>query len=364
MKKLIILCIGLLLISAPSLAQEEENLTDEEKAYRDSIAALNEESETMAKARELFNEGNALFESKKYDQAIAKFGESIKTDPEFVEAYYNKGVAEIESKKYSDAILTLTAYVAKEPNGKGYFQRALANQEAGKITAAEKDYEKAKELDPDNEKIPYNFGVMKFMQNDFEGALEEFNAAIETKPDFAFAWNDKGSCYRQMGQYAEAVKAYEEAEKRNPKLAFVLSNLGKAKRLMGDNEGALSAYNRAMSIDPNFVLAYLGRGAVLFEQGKHTQAVQDFEKALQIAPDNPLAYNNMAGIKIKKEDWTGAEKDASKAIQLDPNYANAYVNRGIAREMLRKEQEACQDWAKARELGSDAGKIYQSSNCQ
>ena len=52
------------------------------------------------------------------------------------------------------------------------------------------------------------------------------------------------------------------------------------------------------------------------------------------------------------------------AISLNKSYANAYANRGTAKEMNRDMEGACMDWAKARELGSDVGKAYQSENCE
>ena len=47
---------------------------------------------------------------------------------------------------------------------------------------------------------------------------------------------------------------------------------------------------------------------------------------------------------------------ATKAINMDKKYANGYVNRGIARERLRNQAGACQDWEKAKDLGSELGK--------
>jgi len=35
----------------------------------------------------------------------------------------------------------------------------------------------------------------------------------------------------------------------------------------------------------------------------------------------------------------------------------------MAREMQRNMNGACEDWHKARELGSELGKNYQSTNC-
>ena len=58
-----------------------------------------------------------------------------------------------------------------------------------------------------------------------------------------------------------------------------------------------------------------------------------------------------------------AESDASKAISLDKQYGYAYLNRGIAREMLRKFKEACEDWEQAGKLGGKTGKTYRQRDC-
>ncbi len=361
MKKLFqFTAILFVLIYTESHAQE---LTAKEQAYKDSIAALNQENELTAAARELYNAGNALFEQKKYADAIKKYNESIQKDPNFKDSYFNKGITEIEAAKYNDAVLSFTAYLALEKSGKGYFQRALANEKANKKSAAENDFKEAMKLDTKNEMIPYNYGVMLFNSADYENAVKIFTQAITLKPDFAFAYNDRGSSYRMQGKYAEAIADYEEAARKNPKLALALNNIGTVKRIQKDYVGAIAAFNRALSVDAGFYLAYNNRGAVYMDQNKPEQALVDFNKAIELNKNYAPAYNNRGGVYLKKEDWKAAEKDFSKAIELDKNYANAYVNRGAAKEMLRDAEGACDDWAKARELGSDIGKAYQSANC-
>jgi len=63
------------------------------------------------------------------------------------------------------------------------------------------------------------------------------------------------------------------------------------------------------------------------------------------------------------KDYKGSEEDCSKAIQIDPAYGYAYMNRGIARELLRNEKGACDDWRKAAELGIESAKNY-NGDCQ
>jgi hypothetical protein len=50
-------------------------------------------------------------------------------------------------------------------------------------------------------------------------------------------------------------------------------------------------------------------------------------------------------------------------LESDPNYGSAYLNRANAKEMLRDQEGACNDWQKAKELGVELGKTYYSSNC-
>jgi tetratricopeptide (TPR) repeat protein len=71
----------------------------------------------------------------------------------------------------------------------------------------------------------------------------------------------------------------------------------------------------------------------------------------------------LSGIYFKKEDYKKALEMADKAIKMDKENAAAYVNRGMAKEMLRDMNGACEDWLKAKELGSEMGKIYYAGNC-
>lgn len=92
-------------------------------------------------------------------------------------------------------------------------------------------------------------------------------------------------------------------------------------------------------------------------------ALNDFTKAIEINPNYAPAYSNRAGIYFQKGEYEKAKKDADKAISLDPKMADAYLNRGMAKEMLRDLDGACEDWQTARDLGSDLAKNYHSGNC-
>ena len=41
--------------------------------------------------------------------------------------------------------------------------------------------------------------------------LASYDKAIEIKPDYHGAWNNRGSALRQLGRYEEAIASYDKA---------------------------------------------------------------------------------------------------------------------------------------------------------
>jgi tetratricopeptide (TPR) repeat protein len=56
------------------------------------------------------------------------------------------------------------------------------------------------------------------------------------------------------------------------------------------------------------------------------------------------------GTKDNLDDFAGAMDDYDMAIKLNPEYVEAHNNRGIAKKVLGKHEEAEADFAKAKEL--------------
>ena len=341
-----------------------EILSAKEKAFKDSIAQLNEAANASAEGKEAYNRGINLFSEKKTIEAIKEFEKAILSDPKFLAAYYNKGVGENELELYSAAASTFNKLLSIDSNySKAYFQRAKAFFGLKEYDGAEKNYEKALKYDPNNIKIIYNYGVLRFMQQDYKDAITKFTRCIQLEPNTAFYFNDRGSCYRMLGDLPKAIIDYEEATKRNSNLAFVYNNIGTTKKKMKDFPGAMIAFNKAIAVDPKFYMAYVNRGATYFTQGKQVEAEKDFIQAKQINDNCAQAYANLASILILKKEYQLALDNAQIAIDIDKQNGAAYLNRGIAREMLRDMKGACEDWYKAQELGVELGKSYHSTNC-
>ena len=104
------------------------------------------------------NAGNALFEKRKYEEAIRAYTKGIhiltssKSDPTTLVALYsNRSQANLESRRYHDCIEDATKALEINPAfKKAYFRRAKANQSLGKNITAIADFNKVLEIAPDD----------------------------------------------------------------------------------------------------------------------------------------------------------------------------------------------------------------------
>ncbi|OUL35916.1 hypothetical protein BV372_09340 [Nostoc sp. T09] len=94
----------------------------------------------------------------------------------------------------------------------------------------------------------YNFwGLDKVQRQDYQGAITDFNQALQINPSYIEAWSNRGNVYFQMGKY----------------------------------DAALADFDRVLSINPNFVEAIQGREKIIAMQRHHTpvQSQPQFQQA-------------------------------------------------------------------------------------
>lgn len=111
--------------------------------------------ETLAaadRAATLVNRGIVQMQAKRLKNAIADFDEAIRLRPESAEAYVNKGVAVFQiGGRGDEALALLSEGIARGPMrpAVAYYQRAVANEELGRVREAYEDYSRAAELAPE-----------------------------------------------------------------------------------------------------------------------------------------------------------------------------------------------------------------------
>ncbi|HLF52558.1 tetratricopeptide repeat protein [Flavobacterium sp.] len=163
-------------------------------------------------------------------------------------------------------------------------------------------------------------GMTKQFQKNYNGALKDFDKAIELNPNNSEAYFCKGVLYQRMN---------------SPTLAqFSMMN-----------------FNKAIQLNPKHVDAYLERGKEKYKLEDYRGAISDYNKAIEIDKDNYDCHANRGIAKIKLNDNDGALADFNKSIEINPEDYFAYAIRGLFKFNLGQKEAACLDFSKAGELG-------------
>jgi TolB-like protein len=123
-----------------------------------------------------------------------------------------------------------------------------------------------------------------------DGAIREFEKAIELDPDYALAHAELALATIFMsGSQSEAVaKAAPHVERAmalNPTLAEAYAAAGTLAWRQSKGEDALTHFRRAVQINPNYVMAYLYMGNLLnYDLGRYEEAFQMRATAMRLDP--------------------------------------------------------------------------------
>ena len=186
-----------------------------------------------------------------------------------------------------------------------------------------------------------------YKTENFDKALLECEALIQTAPDLAKAYNYRGLVYDAMGQLEKAVADYREALRLDPELIDALQNLQSAETDMED------AFQHSLSKQ------HLDQALEYINQDEHEKAVEECELARQTMPGIAKAYNVLGLILEELRQWESAENVYLEAIRLNPEYDPARENLSNVRVKLEEQQyrqSALDDWSEERaetELFSD-----------
>ncbi len=149
------------------------------------------------------------------------------------------------------------------------------------------------------------------------------------------------SCVAHCPQpYTEAAGPYLLAR------AQALLNANQARKAMLDYD----AYFKAMNGNVNAAFYYYREQAAM-QARQYQRALDDLAKAIELAPNELLYRAELAVVNIRVGRSEEAVRILQEALKIEPNYAEAYRLMGQAYIQLKKKDEACESFAKAKELG-------------
>ena len=145
-----------------------------------------------------------------------------------------------------------------------------------------------------------------------------------------------------LGDYQGAIEDFNTALEQDPKLVLALNNRGYAHYFFGNMDAALDDFDMAISLDRDFGEACLNKAALLARQDQLKEAISLLDGAIADNPDMALLYLNRGLIRNKAYELV--QQEANKAWSKGLNFKELiYSNPKIRKILSDKELEKCFD---------------------
>ncbi len=241
-----------------------------------------------------------------------------------------------------------------EPKAEHHSARGWIRSEIGDDEGAIRDYDTAIELESDDPYY-YNLRASAYRElGDYEASLADYNRALELSPETPYFLNGRASTKSRLGDHDAAFEDYSEAIRVDPEYSAAYRNRGSLRHRMGDYEGALEDLGEAIRINPNYAAAYWARGMIEAAEENLVAALEDFEEAIRINPSFASAYVARGDVLERMGEIDKAREDYNRAIDIDPQHALPYFLRGRINWAHADEYErAIEDLTRAIELSDD-----------
>ena len=300
---------------------------------------------------------------------------------DLAKVYYCWGRADANKDNYQRAIRKFDKSIALNPNDKTYYARGNVKQKSGDYEGAIQDYTAAISQNSDYAEAYYARGDVRLLlsnNSDYQAAVVDFKAAIKLNLNYPEAYYKLGITQHRLREYQAAINAFDQAIKlKNPAIyAEAYSTRAAAKEALQKNIEA--------KVDS--IIAYNHWGNEAYKSGDYEEAIEHLDKSLVLSKNleraknfRASAYNRLANIKEKlgrrKADLADSEgaqnlykeaiQDYDEAIKLatKKDLAYYYTNRGVTKllrgaihdpnEAIEDYKAALQDFNKALEQKSN-----------
>ncbi|OFX72784.1 MAG: hypothetical protein A2X12_08590 [Bacteroidetes bacterium GWE2_29_8] len=148
-----------------------------------------------------------------FNEALSYYNKLISIDSNYTNVFYNRGVVKFYLKDYKGALSDFDISIIRQPS-------LIESHEAKTIIRMrDKKYESViveAGAGIAKSSIEYNLyyyrGLAKFYLYNYSEAVEDFNLAIENKPDFDKAYYNRGLSFYRLSKYSEACLDWEKAD--------------------------------------------------------------------------------------------------------------------------------------------------------
>ncbi|XP_003741105.1 dnaJ homolog subfamily C member 7 [Galendromus occidentalis] len=354
----------------PTIIDCEKMETDDEPEVIKEILSENTKDKLSEMKK---NDGNALYKSGNYREALPLYSEAIALNPDNSLLYLNRAACYMMLHEPAKALVDCQEAIRRDPsNVKALFREAKCHISLGDAPAALRSLGKAKAIEPQHQDLPKEVrqaeqlqhfiaeGDKAYSKGDFRKCVYCMERALRQSPDGVKFKLLRAECLVYLNRLDEARDVSSDIirfESSNPDAYFVRGlalyyedNVDKAFQhflkvlhLAPDHSKALKVFKMAKNLRTQ-----KEQGNSSFTRGDFQAAHAIYTTALAIDPLNQAInaklHANRAQCCVKMNRLNEALEDFTKAINLDPKYHKAYLRRAKCHLDLEMYEEAVRDY--------------------
>lgn len=270
-------------------------------------------------------------------------GKNQQEDKWIVQWYYKRAMARIRQHNYGKAIQLFNRAIAINPTISEFFlQRGCAFSEIQFYDEAFKDFEKAKELNPKDERIYYCLAHSFHNMGMNSRALTFINEAISLAPD-EVNYYERAKIFEYLWNEEKAISDYTRAIELDEGYTLAYESRGDIFYRKQKFSKALEDYNKLVSIEPKNGTHYYECGTAYQAIGDYSQALVNYNKAIELIDNEPIFFYKRALTYLHLQDYEQALKDLNRSLELEKYYVSLYNTRGCLYLHIQNYEQAVED---------------------
>jgi tetratricopeptide (TPR) repeat protein len=303
--------------------------------------------------------GALLSSAGAYEQAIPRFEDALRLDPANETTAANLALAYKNVGKTSAAIDLIRRTLKERPSAALYNMLGGMDEESGEFVEAVQSFQRAVELDSNNEQYYFDLGMEYLSHFTFGPAAEVYRVGTQKFPRSSRQYLGFAFSHYAVREYTVAADAFTTALEIDPESPGVFQAWKTVLSFLApkDWEGLLSRLHRLAAAHPQNAELAFAYGAALFryevskgQDGAFDRPQTFLEKSVRLQPDLPDAHLELGGLYAARKQDAKAVVEYLEAIQQDPKSDTAHYRLGQVYRDMNKMELATQELSRYQEL--------------
>ncbi len=225
----------------------------------------------------------------------------------------------------------------------------------GDIEGSIREFERALKLDASNVNVRNSLGVCYGVLKEYNKALSQFEAAIQSAPGEVMAIYNYGLVKLLIHHPNQALDYFLQAERIRGDIFEVVYHIGKVYVELNEPAKALTYLTRAETLNANTAGVYRLMGRCHADLGAQDQAIAAYTQAVRINPDDAQALSDLGRqYDLRDENHEIAMLFCERSTQIDQNNGRFHHRLGRLYLKAQEPSRALASFEKAHALGFDS----------